>query len=175
MPASGLVYTPDPSSGGTKAVAVGSGGQPLQQLVGIDLSDFFKLFGQLARHRQRQAPVVAREILRIGNQLTQFAIEARHVADPALALQFLQHARVLRGVGEHGDVQFDVLGSQGQGCNATVSSNAASCVVLVQQNPGPATVTVTYSPYKPLLAGAFPGVSNLLPQSLSATAVERVQ
>ncbi|EPX95996.1 MULTISPECIES: TadE/TadG family type IV pilus assembly protein [Ralstonia] len=38
-----------------------------------------------------------------------------------------------------------------------------------------ATVTVTYSAYKPLLAGAFPGVSNLLPQSLSATAVERVQ
>ncbi|CAJ0822722.1 TadE/TadG family type IV pilus assembly protein [Ralstonia flaminis] len=38
-----------------------------------------------------------------------------------------------------------------------------------------ATVTVTYGPYQPLLGGAFPGVSNLLPKSLSATSVERVQ
>lgn len=38
-----------------------------------------------------------------------------------------------------------------------------------------ATVTVTYGPYQPLLGGTFPGVSNLLPKSLSATSVERVQ
>lgn len=38
-----------------------------------------------------------------------------------------------------------------------------------------ASVTVTYSPYKPLLVGSFPGITNLLPSSLSFTVVERTQ